>query len=333
LLTAAHCVAPEGGQEPLVYATNHPSFDHAPNDRWFDAKKLRVHPFYRSEGIGKYDIAAVELKREPPVPVKAWNTEAIESLQYAPIRVVGYGLTNTETNDSGLKRSGMTRIEAIRADLIDFGRSGINRSGTCSGDSGGPSLFTFPDGVERVTGVHSFHSGACGNNTDARVDRFQAKVREWLAEFEGGTCTAGLRCQTEGCAGLDPDCACVEDGQCTTACGFRGTSDPDCPASCVADGVCSRAACTVADPDCQAPGDFCGHAGHCGSRMCITSPQHERPYCSLPCTTHCPNGLECVAGRCRAWAAFVFTARAGVFLTSPARGGETPFLTWCAHCE
>ncbi|MEW5739872.1 MAG: S1 family peptidase [Myxococcota bacterium] len=323
LLTAAHCVAPEGGVEPTVSVTNHPSFDFSPNSTWIDATRLRPHPFYRADVIGKYDIAAIELAYEPPVPVKPWNTEAIDSLQGASMRVVGYGLTNTETDDSGLKRSGMTRVSEVRVDQIDFGRSGTNRSGTCSGDSGGPSLYTFPDGVERVIGVHSFHSGACGNNTDARVDRFQSKVQEWLAEFEGGACTADLRCQTQGCTTPDPDCACLEDGQCNATCGTGGTADPDCAASCARDGVCSNTACATPDPDCQAVGDFCGHAGHCNSRLCITSEQHDRPYCSQPCTTSCPGGLECVAGQCR-------------FPVLPAANeGEvcTPGATWCGGPE
>ncbi|GMU62178.1 MAG: hypothetical protein AMXMBFR34_39410 [Myxococcaceae bacterium] len=300
LLTAAHCVAPENGVPPEIYVTNHPSFDFAPNSIWINATKSHAHPFYREDVIGKYDVAAVELEIEPPVPLKQVNRESIDNFMYQEMRVVGYGLTNTETDDSGLKRSGITKISEVRTDQFDFGRSGAKRSGTCSGDSGGPSLYTFGDGVERIIGVHSFHSGSCGNNTDARIDRFLTKMDEWLNEFEGGACSADKRCQTQGCTTPDPDCACLEDGQCNAACG-AGTSDPDCPASCAQDGVCSKATCASPDPDCQSPGNFCGYAGHCNSRLCITSEQHERPYCSVPCsgTTACPNGLACVAGQCQ----------------------------------
>lgn len=300
LLTAAHCVAPEGGTDPRVSATNHPSFDFAPTGAWIRATKLRAHPFYKNDVVGKYDIAAVELEREPPVPLKEWSTEPLEPLLYQPIRVVGYGLTDTDADDSGLKRSGNTFIKELRGDQMDFGKAGANAAGTCSGDSGGPSLYTFPDGVERVIGVHSFHTGACGNNTDARVDRFQEKVREWLNEFENGTCAADLRCQTQGCGTPDPDCGCEENGVCNAAC-TNGASDPDCPASCADDGVCSATACATPDPDCQAVGDFCGRPGHCASRLCITSAQHDdRPYCSQACSAAnaCPTGLDCVSGRC-----------------------------------
>jgi V8-like Glu-specific endopeptidase len=300
LLTAAHCVMPEGGVAPKIFATNHTSFDFAPDGAWFKATNSHPHPFYREDVLGKFDVAVVQLKREPPVALKPWNTESIDSLLYVPMRVVGYGLTNTEADDSGLKRTGMTRLDAVRGDQIDFGSEGVNRSGTCSGDSGGPSLYTFPDGVERVIGVHSFHSGACGNNTDARVDRFQAQLNAWLDEFEHGTCDADLRCQPNGCATPDPDCACLEDGQCNAACGGT-TSDPDCAASCAEDGVCSKASCATADPDCEAVGDFCGHAGQCNSRLCISSPQHARTYCSQACSgsAPCPTGLDCVSGQCQ----------------------------------
>ncbi|MEW6434428.1 MAG: trypsin-like serine protease [Myxococcota bacterium] len=301
LLTAAHCVEPEGGVAPTIVVTNHPSFDLAPASSFIRATKSHGHPFYRPDVIGKYDIAAVELEREPMVPTKAWNTESIDNLQYVPMRVAGYGLTNTETDDSGFKRTGMTRLDEVRSDQIDFGKAGANRSGTCSGDSGGPGFYTFPDGSERIIGVHSFHSGACGNNTDARVDRFQDQVRQWLAEFEGGSCDADHRCQTVGCATPDPDCACLEDGTCNAACTGM-TSDPDCAASCAADGVCSNTACATPDPDCQALGEYCGYAGHCASRLCITSPQHDvRPYCSQSCSSAapCPGGFDCVNGQCQ----------------------------------
>jgi V8-like Glu-specific endopeptidase len=301
LLTAAHCVYPENGRSPVIKVTNHVSFDAAPASEWIDAVKAYPHPFYRPDVIGKYDVAVVKLAKEPPAPVKRWNTEAIDSLQYVPMRVVGYGITNTDLDDSGLKRTGKTRLDAVREDQLDFGKSGVGRSGTCSGDSGGPSLYLFPDGSERVIGVHSFHSGACGNNTDARVDRFQNQINAWLQEFEGGSCDADHQCQTMGCATPDPDCACLEDGECNSAC-TGPLSDPDCADSCAADGVCSNAACATPDPDCQPLGAFCGHAAHCNSRRCITSPQHDlRPYCSQVCsaTNPCPAGFDCVNGQCQ----------------------------------
>lgn len=301
LLTAAHCVVPEGGVSPRVSAMNLPNDNFAPGSAYIQATKLRPHPFYRNDVAAGYDIAAVELASEPRVPLKQFNEAAIDSFFRAPIRVVGYGLTNTETDDSGLRRTGMTQTKEIRENQFDFGKEGANRSGTCSGDSGGPALFTFPDGVERVIGVHSYHSGGCGNNTDTRVDRYKDIVKEWLAEFEGGLCTADLRCQTVGCAMPDPDCDCKEDGQCNAACGV-GTSDPDCAASCAYDGMCSNTACATPDPDCSTLGGPCGYAGHCGTRMCITDPQHAQPYCTQACggaNPACPTGFDCVNNQCQ----------------------------------
>jgi len=300
LLTAAHCVYPEGGKSPVIKVTDHISFDFAPASEWITAVKSVYHPAYDPVQF-KNDIAVVVLSKEPPAPLKPWNGESLDAVPlYVPLRVMGYGITNNDLDDSGLKRTGKTRLDATRPDQIDIGKSGANKSGICSGDSGGPTVYTFPDGSERVIGVHSTSTGSCGNNTDTRVDRYAAQITAWLQTFEGGTCDADHQCQTSGCATPDPDCACLDDGACNPAC-TGPLSDPDCAESCAADGVCSNQACASPDPDCQPLGAHCGYDGHCNSRRCITSPQHDvRPYCSQACgaADACPAGFDCVNGQC-----------------------------------
>lgn len=320
LLTAAHCLEDSPSR---ISATNKPSMELADGTDFIPAKSWRAHPSFRATATGIFnDVAAVELAREPFAPTKAWNTTPEDDLKRKPIRVVGYGLTSsTGTDDSGFKRSGASMVRSILDDQhLELGKDGANRSGTCQGDSGGPALFTYPDGVERVVGVTSYGGSVCGPGVDARVDRFQQAINGWVDEFENGTCAGDHRCRA-GCMPEDPDCACLENGQCNAACAVP-SPDPDCAAACDLDGVCSNAACATADPDCQVLGGSCGRAGHCGSRLCITSAQHEVPYCSQACSASqpCPGGYTCSsAGQCE------------LTPLPAAAPGEacTPGATWC----
>jgi hypothetical protein len=160
---------------------------------------------------------------------------------------------------------------------------------------------TFPDGVERVIGVHSFTtSQTCTDGADTRVDAYQSFVQQWLNDKEAPTCAEDGRCAT-GCTPVDLDCVCAADGQCTTACPNL-LKDPDCPKDCVANGICSLQACPAPDVDCLNLGQPCTNSSVCPGRLCITDALHPSPYCSQPCSDNsgCSNGLECdtVAKRC-----------------------------------
>jgi V8-like Glu-specific endopeptidase len=301
LLTASHCLEKsDTGQSAALYATNAINID-SQSAVWIDVVAAHQHPSFNPSSITN-DIAAVKLASAPPVPLKAWSTTALTSADVGKkLRVVGYGITATNADDSGLKRSGQTQLDAVLDTQFKFGTTGQGASGTCSGDSGGPAFLTGADGVERVIGVTSFHSGGCGNNTDTRVDHYAAQVQLWLKEFEAvaATCAGGDTCVSTGCTTPDPDCDCLTDGVCSTTC--TTGKDADCSSTCGADGLCSAFACGTADPDCQALGADCGFADQCAGRLCITSAQHlVQPYCSKSCQSQgdCGDGFACNAHQC-----------------------------------
>src|SRR6185436_12015174 len=111
--------------------------------------------------------------------------------------------------------------------------SGATNMQTCGGDSGGPAFMTFPgSNVERVAGVVSFGDESClQDGYDGRVDVEASWIKSIMNAWEAPTCFDDGKCVATGCMPVDPDCACVADGQCTASCA-RPENDPDCPHDC-----------------------------------------------------------------------------------------------------
>jgi hypothetical protein len=153
------------------------------------------------------------------------------------VRQVGYGETGPGANDPGIKR------EVTVSDVQVQSSSEISETGsggdTCEGDSGGPSMFQFPDQTWWVIAVTSKGSTQCdAAASDTRVDAFADFIQGFMqanddvasCNFDGGM---DGRCAI-GCGAPDPDCPCAADGFCG-ACP-NPADDPDCPQSCYYDG-------------------------------------------------------------------------------------------------
>lgn len=296
LLTAAHCVDPRilGATSLQIFATNAPNQNQITGQNTWQVVETRMHPSWNPATLSN-DIAMALLSSAPNVTPKPWNQEAIASGQ--AVRSVGYGTIGNDTG-SGVKRTVDLVINQALPTLIFLG-NGVNK-GICHGDSGGPTFRTFPDGVERVVGVHSFtRSEDCTDGAATRVDAFRSFVQAWLSEKEAATCNRDGRC-VQGCPQVDLDCVCGTDGQCTAACPDL-TLDADC-GDCGANGVCAHRSCPLRDPDCVDDGGPCTSATQCLGRRCVVDPQHTVPYCSRACTTNadCGPGFECdPSGYCR----------------------------------
>jgi MYXO-CTERM domain-containing protein len=107
------------------------------------------------------------------------------------LQLVGYGRTSNETFEAGVKH------DAI-ADLVDFNTSELQISmggGTpqnCHGDSGGPAIVDFGDGL-RVVGVVSRSATNEGDCNDGGIDTRPDFYLDWVndqidAACEGGAC-------------------------------------------------------------------------------------------------------------------------------------------------
>lgn len=296
LLTAAHCI--DGARSVLAH--------NAPSDtqiqfglNTYRALQWRAHPNWNPNSPTlRSDIGIVLLERAVTNAMpKPWNIASFAGNTGRPIRAVGYGNTMPGSG-SGTRRQVALTVRQISQELIYMG-DGVSK-GICQGDSGGPTFFTFPDGVERVVGVHSFTVGQeCTFGADTRVDAFSSFVTQNLSMYEAPSCDRDGRCATN-CNMPDYDCVCARDNICSTVCQMLpGGVDPDCP-DCGANGLCATTACADPDPDCIAEGQACSAQTQCINRECRNDPQNPQPYCTRTCTqaSQCLEGFDCTNGFC-----------------------------------
>lgn len=291
LLTAAHCADPAilGATAVQLYATNRTYADTVfsgggGSSDVFTVIERRLHPGWNAMAQGlQNDIAMLLLDRAPPGPRKQWNTSSMSGFSGKMVRSIGYGITDgTAMSGDGTKRTVTLMVQQVGQGVFYVG-NGQNK-GICSGDSGGPTVHTFPDGVERVVGVHSFTTNfqgitPCTYGGVTRTDVYQNFIQGWLNEKEAPLCS--------------------DDGRCAANC---PTPDLDCqPKDCRANGICALEPCQTPDPDCVPVGGLCSQDVACLERACINDVQNADRYCSKGCTASadCPTGMECApAGLC-----------------------------------
>lgn len=296
LLTAAHCI--DSARSVLAHnAAADTQIQFGVNT--YRALQWRTHPNWNPNSQDlRSDIGIVLLERAPTnVTPKPWNNQSMSGTTGRPIRAIGYGNTTPGTG-SGTRRQVALTIQQLTSQLMFMGDNATR--GICQGDSGGPTFYTFPDGVERVVGVHSFTaSQSCTFGADTRVDAFASFVQMNLTMYEAPSCDRDGRCATN-CPQPDFDCVCAKDNICSTAClGLQGGVDPDCP-DCGPNGLCATTACADPDPDCIAEGQPCTSSTQCVNRECRKDPQNLQPYCSRSCTVpgDCGPEFECLTGFC-----------------------------------
>lgn len=290
LLTAAHCVDDTGAS---FFASNAPTDGEIRANNYWRIVDKRIHPSW-SGNSGSFfgDIAVAKLEAAPPnVTPKPWNSASLSGSVGRVVRAVGYGTTGNDMG-SGTKREVSLTLRSLSQFNLFIGN--FTDKGICQGDSGGPTFMTFPDGVERVIGVHSYTIGQeCTNGADSRTDYYASYINTWLGEFEGASCAEDGQCKA-GCTPPDVDCLCARDGTCSTQCPDLN-KDPDCPMNCGADGICSTGTCPVVDRDCVAEGQPCSNANQCKGRQCVVDAQHPVAYCSKACASSadCSAGFQC----------------------------------------
>jgi V8-like Glu-specific endopeptidase len=319
LVTAAHCVDPRvaGASGVSIRATNRPNADSAVNSDWIPIVAARLHPGWDPRLSLDDDIALALLESVPATPKKPWNRATLSTYAGKAVRAVGYGITAKSASDWGLKRQVSLVINSVDVDHLYLG-DGVD-SGICHGDSGGPTFHVFPDGVERLVGIHSYDANQqCTSGADGRIDAYADFIDDWVMENETPRCDADGLCR-KGCTPVDPDC-----------------SPPDCASN----GICAVDECPAPDVDCVEMGQPCSSALQCQSRECVADPQHSGTYCSRPCnpSSGCPPAMECAANASVCVFAQLPIAAPGASCAPGATfcsggtvcAGTSPATTWCS---
>lgn len=209
ILTAAHCLT---GPATAISA-NFINTVGETGDR-IEATAYEIKP--------NTDIGAIALSSPASMAPIPANPHPLEEALGQAVRIVGFGVTSENGQDSGIKREGTAALDSVPPGGEMYTTN--DPQGTCYGDSGGPNFMTF-DGVEYVAGVTSRGTSICGDGLDiaVRADSHIDWINGFIDQHDPGDCSADGRCAAD-CATVDPDC-CVTDGACVEEC---GSMDPEC---------------------------------------------------------------------------------------------------------
>lgn len=225
VLTAGHCVT-----VPLISTVYNPSrvrFLLGPNsatpEQTFEVQSIARHPDYFpsfTTGNSEADLAVLILAEDAvatlptlrPIPT---NCNPIESESFVGQRVqsVGYGMTAHPDYDPPTNTiRWWSHQEVLRVTGYDFVTSGRGESALCSGDSGGPSMWTTPEGIIRVMGSLSFSDEKCQDGhhltrVDDNCDFLLEHLGECGLETLEGRCESGRAIYCDAGALVEQDCA------------------------------------------------------------------------------------------------------------------------------
>jgi hypothetical protein len=154
ILTAAHCVIPEDGSiRTRVFVTFAPTLSNNISDYPIQSSNIKIHPNYGvGSSISNFDIAIITLSA--PVPAGQVIPSFVTSLEDLSsgrsVTAIGYGVTGTNRDDSGVKRKAQTQIVNVIDEVtypdspllfqVRVADSDGIISGACFGDSGGPGF-------------------------------------------------------------------------------------------------------------------------------------------------------------------------------------------------
>lgn len=215
VLTAAHCIDPSFGITPAFTLARDVSAISVTDV--VAGRQAYVHPQFDINtvppSLGRwYDIGLLMLEKpivNAAVEVLPTPDEAALLAVGQRVGLAGYGVTTIEGEDTGVKYVG-------EASLVEIGEAELLISSpgepqNCNGDSGGPALIDFGNGL-RLVGVVSRSpddNRICDHGgVDTRADSYL----EWIHSRVNIPC-----------GGLAGECVCSgDDCESTAGCGCRG---------------------------------------------------------------------------------------------------------------
>jgi V8-like Glu-specific endopeptidase len=198
VVTAAHCLPPNielSTSAIEIFFGN----DVDQGGTFIAATIANAHESWTIDAIPN-DIGLVALSEDAPVTPMAMIATGEPAAAGEQVRLVGFGITEANGGDNGVKREGTGTIASADASTIYLAAS---PSLTCNGDSGGP-MFVDRGGQPVFAGIHS-RSNCTTDFLNERVDvHLDSRISPFIAANGGGTCLSDGVCD-EDCA-ADPDC-------------------------------------------------------------------------------------------------------------------------------
>lgn len=289
VLTAAHCVRGWSGDQPASSFRFAVGDDVSSPTHMWQPTVVQSNPGYSGgwDSSAEWDVAVLVLD-EPamtavptiePIPMNCSPLEE-DTFLNEDVQNVGYGITETGWTAPDNSVKWWTVEEVVNLSTFDFTVDGHGVSSVCNGDSGGPSLWTMPDGVIRVVGTVSWGAPDCVSEDHfARVDyncTFLTGFLEGCGEVTAqGYCDAdeAVWCESGSLTRVD----CAASGR---ICGDDGTGAMRCldvPEPCgdiTEVGICEATTAIwceldeLVSRDCAAEGLECGDDGT-GHMRCI----------------------------------------------------------------
>lgn len=217
ILTAAHCMIDVSGDKSYLYGDDDLN---TTGDETFRTKvaSYKVHPKYTGPNSWRngYDVAVITTVDDIPVPQDKWAKVAGsgDSALTAPGKsgqAMGWGKVSAGGSSGVLYKTTMPVNDPANCQVFDVTVNGDTmvcvgyndgRTGTCSGDSGGPYTV---DGV--VVGVVSWGAGNCDRYSI--MARLTNEMGDWAKkEIGGDTPIPG-----KFTVGLNPSSGKVEPGK------------------------------------------------------------------------------------------------------------------------
>ena len=229
VLTAAHC----GGDLPLdlviqlgsaFVATDVQDYEYA-----MAFEDYIIHPEYRELGTngpydtGEYDVSLLLLAEDAPIEPTLFRSNAITvEDEGIPLKAVGFGITGSDQNDSGIKRSADVILSDVTSMFIEVDNGdNEDEANICSGDSGGPTFYFHEEINQYVQlGVHSWGDQTCLiQSGSTRTDIISEWIYDYIEEVHGsrdicevnGYYNDGVCTELPDCLQEDPECIVEEE--------------------------------------------------------------------------------------------------------------------------
>ncbi|RJO65775.1 MAG: hypothetical protein C4523_15385 [Myxococcales bacterium] len=308
ILTAAHCIRQDG------YTISPEDIEvHVGADASSPTAALAVQEVHYNtswDGSERNDVGVVILSYPyngaTPIQIKRGGVSGISG-QYT--QSVGFGMTQDSTDQNPNMRRYWTSMEVSYVDSSAITVDGNGQTGVAPGDSGGPLLYDFGQGI-RVAGVASTSAeGWIYYANYASLGANEAWVQEWIDQFDNPECLSycsGVECgevQNCVCGGCERGYECVNHDCRAIQPGTGGVCVTLSPSGdeCDSDAECGAGrGCVQYEGDVSECGEICGPeacSANDSDSFCLPLPLQGGGYLSL-CLENSPRSCSTEGASC-----------------------------------